>query len=258
VNPDEPFCFLITPFGEDGRFHEVRRNGIDPAVMRFGFPTYRIDEVPTVDSIIDATRDHIALADFVVADLTGARPNCYYEIGYAHAIGRPVAHIIHVDEEPHFNVSVLQLIKYRNGKHLRQLLEQHLLTHVFTTQGGADDADPNKGAFGRRQFVDPYVLTARIRVDDSDDDDPSLTFVVDLKVRSVDPRQPLSGDVTFHLHPEIDEPVRKVRSVNGVAVLVGAESYGTYTVGVTVHKSGARLELDLDRAPGASTEFRNR
>ncbi|MFN8570817.1 MAG: hypothetical protein U0132_02095 [Gemmatimonadaceae bacterium] len=83
MNPDLPFAFLITSFADDEKFQSVRHGGIDPAAAAFGYPVYRIDEIPTDSPIVEATRHYISLADFVIADLSGARPNCYYEVGYA-------------------------------------------------------------------------------------------------------------------------------------------------------------------------------
>ena len=260
MNPDDPYCFLVTPFAEDQGWLLARKEGINPATRRFGFPAYRIDEIPAADAVVDATRRHIANADFVIADLSGARPNCYYEVGYAHALGRPVIHIIRADEQPQFNVAGLRFVTYRNPDHLRQELERHILTHVLTTHGPGDDPDDNKGRFGRRSFVDPYVVTGRVRSDPSAGTG-TLRFLIDLRVRSVDRKKPVRGRVTFHMYGDFETRKQWVDVPKGDragAYLTGIPTLGTFTVGVTLGHPPVNLEIDLSSLPGAGTEFRNR
>jgi hypothetical protein len=261
MNPDEPYCFLVSSFADDERLKDARENGIQPATATFGFPTYRIDEMPLSGLVVSKTREYIAGAYFVIADLTGQRPNCYYEVGYAHALERPVVHIIHASEEPQFNVAGLHFLRYANGPDLRVQLERYILTHVLSTHGSSDPEDKNKGAYGRRAFVDPFLVTARVQLDDEVEDDPddsSLIFVMDARVRSVDPRRPLTGKVTFHLHEDCDPPTRNRMSKHGIAEIKDVYTFGCFTLGVTLHDSQTRLELDLERVPGAGPDFRRR
>jgi hypothetical protein len=259
MNPDAPYCFLICSFDEDPKLLAARTEGIDPATRCFGFPAYRIDEIPAPDNVIDATRRHIADADFVIADLTGQKPNCYYEVGYAHALGRPVIHILNAKEDPQFNVSGLQFVKYRDPRHLREELKRQILTHVLTTHGPSDDPDDNKGLFGRRAFRDPFVVTGRVR-EDPDSRDGTLSFLVDLRVRSVDPGRPVAGKVTFCLHGDFAQRRETilVPDGDGEAILTDIPTLGTFTVGVTLQKPNVNLEIDLSKLPGAGSEFRKR
>ena len=55
-----------------------------------GFEAVRTDTRPPSNThqIIDEIHDHIQTCGFVIADLTNERPNVYYEIGYAMALGK--------------------------------------------------------------------------------------------------------------------------------------------------------------------------
>lgn len=257
MNPDDPYCFLITPFDLSPALVDARRNGIEPATRAFGFPCYRIDEIPSSRPIIEATRQAVADADFVIAELSGHRPNCYYEVGYAHALGRPVIHVIRHGSRPHFDVAGERFLIYRDGTNLRSLLEEHILRQYLTTEGPHDPSDLNRGRFGRRAFVDPYIVTGRVRHDPKAAVD-ELKFLVDVRVRSLDPRRPVRGHVSFTFHESFSPRTRRVRAVGGEVVERDISTYGTFTLGVTVHEAHVMLELDLSKLPGAGAEFRLR
>jgi hypothetical protein len=53
----------------------------------------RIDKEHPIDDLVRRIKEEIHRAKFLVADLTDERPSCYYEVGYAEALGRPVIHV---------------------------------------------------------------------------------------------------------------------------------------------------------------------
>src|SRR5262245_43157366 len=117
----KPHCFLVVPFTSRA-VNLVRRKGINPATARYGFPAIRVDEGPRPTTITAATHERIASADFVVADLTSARPNCYYEVGYAQALARPIIFLIRKPQKPHFDIAGYPFIEYRTPDDLREKL----------------------------------------------------------------------------------------------------------------------------------------
>ena len=81
-------CFVIMRFHEqsDPVFDKV----IQPALAAHGFQAWRTDRsVPTGD-VVAAIRDGISHCYFAIADTTDDRPNVMYELGFAHATGKPV------------------------------------------------------------------------------------------------------------------------------------------------------------------------
>ncbi|MFN8570818.1 MAG: hypothetical protein U0132_02100 [Gemmatimonadaceae bacterium] len=60
-------------------------------------------------------------------------------------------------------------------------------------------------------------MTGRVEIADGDDDDMSLTFNINLRIRSVDPKRPLKGFVTFHLHETFDQKTYRVKAADGEA-----------------------------------------
>lgn len=82
----KPFSFILMPFDE--AFDDVYKVGIKPACEAAGAYCERVDEQIFSERIIDRVYNQIAKADIVVADMTGRNANVFYEVGYAHALGK--------------------------------------------------------------------------------------------------------------------------------------------------------------------------
>jgi hypothetical protein len=73
---------------------------------------------------------NLRIARLVVADLTEARPNCYYELGVAHALKKQVIHLAYASEELHFDVKDWNFIIYSRLDELADELRQRILGTV--------------------------------------------------------------------------------------------------------------------------------
>ncbi|HEV3219341.1 MAG TPA: TRAFs-binding domain-containing protein [Candidatus Acidoferrales bacterium] len=96
----KPLCFVLMPFGKktDGAgrvvdFDEVYKQLIAPAVKAADLDAIRADEEQVGGSIHKPMFERLMLCDYALADLTGANPNVYYELGIRHAV-RPRSTII--------------------------------------------------------------------------------------------------------------------------------------------------------------------
>jgi hypothetical protein len=92
-------CFVIAPIGADGsetrkRSNQVLKHVIMPAVGAEGYDEpKRADHLPTPGIITSQIVQHVINADLVIADLSEANPNVFYELAIRHAVRKPVVQI---------------------------------------------------------------------------------------------------------------------------------------------------------------------
>lgn len=99
---------------------------IRPLGEEFGYHVVRIDEIENSNIITDQVLELIAESELVLADLTGSRPNCYFETGVALATGRELILTIKKGENPHFDLSVNRFIQWKTEGELRTKLRKRL------------------------------------------------------------------------------------------------------------------------------------
>jgi hypothetical protein len=87
----------------------------------------RIDKTSFTGDVLNRIREKIETAAAVVADLTGANPNVYLEVGYAWGKGIPTILLIRAGEELGFDVRGQRCLQYRNIRNLEELLIKELV-----------------------------------------------------------------------------------------------------------------------------------
>ena len=72
-----------------------------------------------------------------ICDLTGERPNVYYELGYAHGVGNESSDILLIAKEGtniHFDIASFRVNFYRSTEHLRTILNVNLKRMIEETR----------------------------------------------------------------------------------------------------------------------------
>jgi hypothetical protein len=80
--------------------------------LDFGYEVLRLDEVQTSESITAELLEAIATSELILCDLTDERPNCYYEAGIAHALGRELILTVHRRSRKHFDLASHRFIEW--------------------------------------------------------------------------------------------------------------------------------------------------
>lgn len=102
-------CFVLMPFAKsfDGIWGILRE-----AVTRHGDDCVRADDIFKPGLVMADVLARIRGADYLIADLTGRNPNVYYELGYAHAIAKPVILITRDASDVPFDLRNHRIIAY--------------------------------------------------------------------------------------------------------------------------------------------------
>lgn len=113
--------FIVMKFN-DNLLDSAYEGAIKPIVKKFKYKPLRIDEVQDSGRITNQILEEIARSEVVLADLTGERPNCYYEAGFAHAIGKEIIFTIHKGHNIHFDLAGYRFIEWETEDELRRAL----------------------------------------------------------------------------------------------------------------------------------------
>lgn len=107
----KPFVFVLMPFREE--HFAIYERTVKPTLEALSCRVEHAKDAHTVERIVDAIFTQIARAQFIVADTTGKNPNVFYEIGYAHALGKKVILLVQDTQDIPFDIAGLRHIQYK-------------------------------------------------------------------------------------------------------------------------------------------------
>jgi hypothetical protein len=123
-----PDLFVLMPFAP--AMKPLYDDHIAPVAARVGLSVARADDFFTTAAIISDIWSAIATARVIVADCTARNPNVFYEIGLAHAIGKPVVLITAKGDDVPFDLRHLRYIQYDFTPRGMSAFEQRLETSI--------------------------------------------------------------------------------------------------------------------------------
>ncbi|MGY6276778.1 TRAFs-binding domain-containing protein [Methylomonas sp. MgM2] len=123
--PLKPLCFVVMPFGlkpdpgglPDIDFDRIYNNALKPAIEDAGMEPIRADEERAGGIIHKPMFERLLLCDYVLADLTTANANVFYELGVRHT-ARPATTltVFAKHQKIPFDVNFLRALPYDLGK----------------------------------------------------------------------------------------------------------------------------------------------
>ena len=125
ASASKPHIFVAMPFAEE--MDDVYYFGIQGPVRESGFLCERADLEVFSGDIVQWIRSRIETASLVIAELTGANPNVYLEVGFAWGCGVPTVLLVRDPDELRFDVKGQRCLVYRRIKDLHDALGKELV-----------------------------------------------------------------------------------------------------------------------------------
>ena len=127
---DSDLVFVLTPFHprERGTF-----SAIVEAFQPFPVKVLRGDEEGAEGDVLRHIVSMIVRARIIVANISSRNPNVMYELGIAHALGKPVIMISSTSgEELPFDVKTQRVLFYKTRAHLIMRLREEVARRLFS------------------------------------------------------------------------------------------------------------------------------
>lgn len=134
---EKGYVFIAMPMAQGDAHLEDVLDALKDAATRCGLNAERVDEVESNERITDRILESIRRAEFVIADLTGARPNVFYEAGYAEGLGKTPIYIARAGTALEFDLKDYPTIFFRGMKDLKEALERRLRALAETRAPGS-------------------------------------------------------------------------------------------------------------------------
>jgi hypothetical protein len=137
VVPESPRAFVIMQLTSP--YNELYQEVVRPVCEEMNVRTVRADETYGPGLIIADVVRQINESKFVIAEITPANPNVYYEVGYSHACGKPTILIADrkIEKLP-FDVSPFRTLFYENSIEGKRRVEEGLRRHIKEVLGLPD------------------------------------------------------------------------------------------------------------------------
>ena len=126
ADTERGYVFIAMPIDDsDARLVDVL-DAIKEAARRCGLNAERVDEPDYNDRITDRILESIRKAEYVIVDLTDARPNVFYEAGFAQGLAKTPIYVARRDTSLEFDLKDYPVIFFESMRDLKDGLEKRL------------------------------------------------------------------------------------------------------------------------------------
>lgn len=141
VSTQQPICFVVMQFTEE--YNALYSDVIKKTCEEFGYQVIRGDDFYHSGLIIEDITRSIRESTLVIADVTPDNPNVFYEVGFAHGMGKTTILLSDRkrDKLP-FDISGFRMLFYDNSIGGKSAVEDRLRKHLESL--GASQVTPAK------------------------------------------------------------------------------------------------------------------
>ncbi len=115
-----PRVFVVMPFSTE--LDDLYYLGIRKAVQEIGGSCERADELQYTGGVVEKIYASVRLADILIAEVSDPNPNVYYEVGFAHALEKPVILLTQDVKKTPFDLRGQNHVIYESIVELRKIL----------------------------------------------------------------------------------------------------------------------------------------
>jgi hypothetical protein len=128
ISTGRPKAFVVMQFAEP--YDTFYREIIQQQAEKAGFEVFRIDEKAGPGVIFQDIQREIEQSEIVIAEITPANLNVFYELGYAHALKKPTILLARRESHLPFDVSGYRVVFYNDTIGGKAEVEQSLRKHL--------------------------------------------------------------------------------------------------------------------------------
>lgn len=114
----------------DNRLDHIYLKVVKPILSAHSFFCCRADEIKDEGHIVNQIKDAIQKSDLIVCDLTFNNPNVFYELGFAHSLGKSTIMLSQKPADIPFDIRCMRVIQYEDTNtgllDLRDNFEKHV------------------------------------------------------------------------------------------------------------------------------------
>jgi hypothetical protein len=133
VSSGRPRAFVVMQFAEP--YDTFYREVIQKQAEASGFEVFRIDEKAGPGVIFQDIQREIEQAEVIIAEITPANPNVFYELGYAHALGKPTILLAQRGAQLPFDIRSFRVVFYNDSIGGKAEVERNLQNHLQAING---------------------------------------------------------------------------------------------------------------------------
>lgn len=133
ITTGRPRAFVVMKFSEP--YNTFYEEVIQRQAQAAGYDVLRIDEKAGPGIIFQDIQREIQQAELVIAEITPANPNVFYELGYAHALGKPTILLAQRETQLPFDISSFRVVFYNDTIGGKAEVERNLRKHLDAIGG---------------------------------------------------------------------------------------------------------------------------